>query len=83
LLQDNVSNVHHRVEQLQREALELRVKRNLFTNSSETSNDPSPYPYHHTLDKSYCTAKELLRTLDFLNVYDNFSQNLLSQFLMA
>jgi hypothetical protein len=64
----SVSNVHHRIEQLQREGLGLRVKRNLFTNSSKTSNGPSPYPYHHVLDKPYCTAKELVRTLDFLNV---------------
>jgi hypothetical protein len=79
----SVSDVHHSVEQLQREALDLRVKRNLFANSSETSNGHSPYPYHHELDKPYCTAKELVRTLDFLNVCDNFSQKLLSEFIMA
>jgi hypothetical protein len=72
----SVSNVHHRVEELQREALDLRVKRNLFRNSPETSNDPSPYPYHHVLDKPYCAAKELVRTLGFLNVCNNFNQNL-------
>jgi len=79
----SVSNVHHRVEQLQRGALDLRVKRNLFTNSSEPSNGPSPYPYHYVVDKPSCTAKELLRTGDFLNVCDKFSQNLLSEFIMA
>jgi hypothetical protein len=79
----SVTNVHHRVEKLQREALDLRVKRNLFTISSETSNGPSPYPHHHVLDKPYCTEKDLVRTLDFQNVCDNFSQNLLSKIIMA